>query len=692
MRTRGAANLVWALAVAVGTAASLTWVGAQGGAVVAIDPDDIGGTVTSANGPEAGVWVIAETNSLPTKFVRIVATDDQGRYVLPDLPAGDYEVFVRGYGLVDSPRQTAKPGQHLDLEGRVAPTPSAAAEYYPAAYWLALMKEAPPESVSGCLACHEIGNKGTREIPTSIVGQATSSVDAWMQRVYVGPEGPSMRSFFNRLGPDVHQLFADWTDGVANGDIPREVPPRPAGVERNVVISLWDWGTKYDGRTDAVASYAHDATHNANGKVYMVSRTNDVFAILDPVAHRVQQLTVPSNAQLRYTQTPSSPYWGDEPVWQRRAEPRSTAFGRDGRVWLTGILRERSERPAFCNSESNRFASYYPGGGGDGRQLLLFDSQSEAFTQIPDVCGNLDHNHFGPDEVLYFGGGNDTIWWLDVPTWDETHDAEASQGWCPAVVDTNADGLITEWTEPDEPADLSLDRRVAFGCYQPGVDENDPNGVVWCGNNESLTRIERGSNAPQSCRAEVYRPPTEVSGSGHAAIDENGVVWMIWRGSQHLTSFDRRKCEVTDGPGAATGDNCAEGWSVYRLDGPTYPNSDVQSLMTYLPQIDIQNTLGLGRNVPVYGTVNTDMLTAFVPETTEFVKLIVPYPMGFFSRSANGRIDDPNAGWKGRGLWSSFSSYTPWHVESGKQGPGPSTDGHGSHAVKFQVRPNPLAK
>ena len=218
MRTRGATNLVWALAVAVGTAASLTLVGAQGEAVVAIDPDDIGGTVTSANGPEAGVWVIAETSSLPTKFVRIVATDDQGRYLLPDLPGADYEVFVRGYGLVDSPRQTANPGQHLDLEAHVAPTPRAAADYYPAAYWLALMKEAPPESVSGCLACHEIGNKGTREIPAGIMAQATSSVDAWLQRVYVGPEGPMMRSFFNRLGPDVHQLFADWTDGVANGE------------------------------------------------------------------------------------------------------------------------------------------------------------------------------------------------------------------------------------------------------------------------------------------------------------------------------------------------------------------------------------------------------------------------------------------------------------------------------------------
>src|SRR5439155_18004139 len=99
-----------ALAVASALMASWTWVNAQQrtGAAVAIDPDDIGGVVTSAKGPEAGVWVIAETSDLPTKFARIVVTDDQGRYVLPDLPRASYQVFVRGYGLVDSAPVPAK--------------------------------------------------------------------------------------------------------------------------------------------------------------------------------------------------------------------------------------------------------------------------------------------------------------------------------------------------------------------------------------------------------------------------------------------------------------------------------------------------------------------------------------------------------------------------------------------------------
>src|SRR4051794_7553768 len=106
------------LAVAGVLAASFTWVNAQPrtAATVAIDPDDIGGVVTSTKGPEAGVWVIAETTELPTKFARMVVTDDRGRYLLPDLPRASYQVFVRGYGLLDSPRVAAKPGQHLDLQ------------------------------------------------------------------------------------------------------------------------------------------------------------------------------------------------------------------------------------------------------------------------------------------------------------------------------------------------------------------------------------------------------------------------------------------------------------------------------------------------------------------------------------------------------------------------------------------------
>ena len=95
--------------------------------VVAIDKDDIGGVVSGPNGPEAGVWVIAETSELPTKYAKMVVTDEQGRYVIPDLPTANYQVWVRGYGLVDSPKMRAKPGQQLNLAAVPAPNERAAA-------------------------------------------------------------------------------------------------------------------------------------------------------------------------------------------------------------------------------------------------------------------------------------------------------------------------------------------------------------------------------------------------------------------------------------------------------------------------------------------------------------------------------------------------------------------------------------
>ena len=137
-----------ALTLAIAGVIGILWIisGAGTGAVqqtgnaVRIDNDDIGGVVTGPRGPEAGVWVIAETTDLPTRFSRTVVTDDQGRYLLPDLPKANYSVWVRGYGLVDSSKVQSAPGRTLNLTALTAPNPRAAAEYYPAAYWYSLVQ------------------------------------------------------------------------------------------------------------------------------------------------------------------------------------------------------------------------------------------------------------------------------------------------------------------------------------------------------------------------------------------------------------------------------------------------------------------------------------------------------------------------------------------------------------------------
>jgi hypothetical protein len=107
---------------------------------IRIGDNDLGGAVTSADGPEAGVWVIAETTELPTKFAKIVVTDDQGGYVIPDLPKANYSIWVRGYGLVDSPKVPTTAGKVLNLNALTAPSAAEAAQYYPAIYWYAMLK------------------------------------------------------------------------------------------------------------------------------------------------------------------------------------------------------------------------------------------------------------------------------------------------------------------------------------------------------------------------------------------------------------------------------------------------------------------------------------------------------------------------------------------------------------------------
>jgi hypothetical protein len=153
---------------------------------VSLDDDDLGGVVSGPNGPEAGVWVIAETTDLPTKYAKSVVTDERGRYVLPDLPRATYSIWVRGYGLVDSPKVRSAPGRALDLTATPAPDAKAAAAYYPAIYWYSMLKIPDaaqfagggdiPEKLTqvdwlkqmkniGCIGCHQLGQGSTRTIP-----------------------------------------------------------------------------------------------------------------------------------------------------------------------------------------------------------------------------------------------------------------------------------------------------------------------------------------------------------------------------------------------------------------------------------------------------------------------------------------------------------------------------------------------
>ena len=347
------------------------------------------------------------------------------------------------------------------------------------------------------------------------------------------------------------------------------------------------------------------------------------------------------------------------------------------------------QQPAFCaGDKANKFGKYYPFKQ-SGKQVAAYDTKTQKFDYV-DTCFSVDHNEMSHDNFIYYGSNN-AVGWIDMDTWDKTHDAEKSQGWCPAVVDTNGDGRISPpWTEPDQPVDPTKDHRVTFGCYSIGVNEKD--GSIWCSGigseQKRLMRLVKGPNPPETCRAEIYEPPKgqpiELVGTGGVQVDANGVVYDAWRVSGHFTAFDRSKCKSTKDPNA-DGHSCPEGWSIYRnTNEPTYANSEYKSTEAYLLHMDRPDTLGFGKDAPIYATTNTDSFEVFSPSTKQFTTLRVPYPHGFFSRAGTPRIDNPNTGWKGKSFWASYATYASWHIEGGK--------GSLPKAVKFQMRPSPLAK
>lgn len=725
---------------------------------VPIDPGDISGVVTSPKGLEAGVWVIAETTELPTKFVKIVVTDDQGRYLLPDLPKATYQVWVRGYGLVDSAAVPGTPGNRLNLAAVVAPTPKDAAQYYPAVYWLSLIKvpdksefpmkatpmppykgqtaglgpasggsimpvaqkqgsnTASPQAVpneealallpivnqeqwidvmkQGCQQCHQLGDSLTRDLTHLERFNFKSPEEAWATRIHFGQAGTERMS--DTLPRFVDQeraikMFADWTNRIAAGELP-STPPRPEGVERNVVITMWDWGKTSGHPHDEISTDKRHPTVNANGLVYGADYNDDDLLWVDPVANASGAIRVPTLAD-RSAMRPTwpkeiavpSPVYGNRVLWTGVGGPHNPMMDEKGRVWVTSNIRPPGD-PDFCKAGSDSpFAKYFPMNSA-GKQAAVYDPETKQFTPI-DTCFNTHHLQFGydKDNTLFFSPpGGQAFGWLNTRVFEETGDAKKAQGWCPAYLDSNGDGKI----------DPAVDKRIPVNGY--GAIVNPADGSVWFATTGPLPghllRMTLGSNPPTTCMAEVYEPPFDnpkkpaVNGYTPRGvdIDRNGVIWTALSGSGHLASFDRRKCKVLNGP-TATGQHCPEGWTLYATPGPKMKGvtDDGSADFQYYNWVDQFDTLGLGDNIPIVTGTSSDSLQAFNPSTKKWTIMRVPYPMGFFSRGMDGRIDNPNGGWKGRGVWATYGPDMTWHIEGGA--------GTKNKLVKFQIRPNPLA-
>ena len=692
----------------------------QGGATVPVGANELGGVVRSASGTEAGVWVIAETTDLPTKYAKIVVTDDQGRYLIPGLPKAQYSVWVRGYGLADSPKVRTAPGKRLDLTAVLAPSAAAAAEYYPAIYWYSML-HVPEKSefpgtgadasgnginpdvktqeqwlnivkTNGCYGCHAIGTKAMRTISKEL-GEFKSSADAWQRRIQSGQALTQMTTALGRMGaPRALKLFADWTDRIAAGELPMSKPTRPQGVERNVVLTMWDWAGPKDYLHDEISTDKRNPRLNPNGLIYgATEESTDLFPVLDPVNHRVTQIKMtvrdPNTPSSKQSPMLPSPFWGEERIWDSQTSMHNPMFDEKGRVWFTSRVRA-PENPAFCKRGSDHpSAKQFPVDQAN-RHLSVYDPKTGKITLI-STCFPTHHLVFAEDanNTLWASAGgpqSGVLGWLDRKKFDETADEIASQGWTALVLDTNGNGKRDEYVEPNATVDPTKDKRIVAAFY--GIAVNPGDGTIWgtvLGFPGYVIRVNPGPNPSATALTEIYEPPLPGYGPRGMDIDRNGVVWTPLA-SGHMASFDRRRCKgPLNGPNA-TGKHCPEGWTLYPFPGPQLANvketgSAEASYYTWVDQFD---TFGLGTNVPIATGNANESLLALV--NGRFVNLRVPYPLGFYTKWMDGRIDDPAAGWKGKGLWATVSTRAPFHMEGGK--------GTTSKVIKFQLRPDPLAR
>ena len=693
---------------------------------VAVGEHDLGGTVSGPHGPEAGVWVVAETTELPTRYAKVVVTDDRGRYLIPDLPQARYSVWARGYGLVDSAKQTSAPGRTMDITAVPAPSEAAAADYYPGVYWYSMMRipaksEFPGTGPEGngipevmkaqsywidtlknsCQSCHALGTRGVRTVPKEHK-ENDDAATAWARRTQSGQAMGNMAVTLARMGPDkAYALLGDWTDRIAKGELPFAKPPRPQGLERNVVITMWDWASSKHYVHDAVSSDKRDPTVNANGPIYgSPEESTDLVPVLDPISNTASTVRHPyldpaTPSSLDLPRGPSV-YWGDEPIWDGHTSIHNPMMDEKGRVWFTARLRPPAANPEFCRKGSDHPSAKVVPLGESARQLSMYDPKTRKWTLI-NTCFTTHHLYFAndADRTLWTSAGgpqSGVVGWLNTRKLEETGDAAAAQGWTPLIIDTNGNGKRDDWVEADQPLDPAKDKRIMAAFY--GVQPSPVDDSIWgqsMGVGFSridqpgyIIRLTPGANPSQTALAEVYLPPDEGYGPRGIDLDLDGVVWTVLS-SGHMASFDRRKCKgPLNGPAAATGKHCPEGWTLYRFPGPQFRDvSDPGSAdHAYYIWVDRYNTLGLGVNVPIASTNGGESLLALVGE--KFVNLRVPYPMGFFTKNVDGRIDDAGAGWKGRGLWTTSGTRAVFHGEGGREAQ--------PKVFKLQVRPDPLAR
>ncbi|MDP9095125.1 MAG: carboxypeptidase-like regulatory domain-containing protein [Pseudomonadota bacterium] len=713
--TCGLAGAVAARAQTTDTSANVLSVGAA----------DIGGIVSGRTGPEAGVWVIAETLDLPTRYAKIVVTDDAGRYVIPDLPQANYKVWVRGYGLVDSERIDGKPGQTVNLTASLAPSQATAAKHYPGMYWYSMLTIPGADQFPGtgdkgngipefmanqgnwidliknsCQSCHALGSENIRSPHVKELGEFANSTEMWTRRIQSGQAMVRMATYMNRIGPNKGlSLFADWTDRVAEGELPFAKPERPTGLERNMVVTEWAWASPTHYMHDAISTDKRDPRVNANGYIYgSPEESTDLVPVLDPVTNKTWNVAhpyLPGTPSVVDDPHGPSVFWGEEPIWDGHTSNHNLIIDSENRVWFAARVREPAN-PDWCKAGGDHPSAKVTPLNESVRHFSLYDPKTGKFELIP-TCFTTQHLYFGHDKdnTLWASAGFASfpaVGWLNTRKYLETHDAKSAQGWAPLIVDVPGWGKRGPYAELKEPVDPSRQKRVQAGFY--GVQSSPADDTIWGQSMDSgfsaidgqpgyIIHFIPGADPTNTALSELFQPPPGSWGPRGIDIDSKGVVWTTLS-SGHLASFDRSKCQAPlTGTKAATGEQCYEGWTLYRFPGPQFVGVDNQGSANhaYYVWVDRLNTFGLGNDVPLAMTNGGEAITALVDG--KMVQFHVPYPAGFFTKNVDGRIDDPNTGWKGRGLWTTSGTRTVFHNETGK--------GEQPRVFHIQLRPDPLA-
>ena len=355
---------------------------------------------------------------------------------------------------------------------------------------------------NGCIGCHQLGQLATRTIPEFHMKAAKNNYeDAWVHRTQSGQAGENMTTIAaGQLGGMPYKYLADWTERVANGELPFAKPTRPQGVERNIVVTLRDWHNPKQYLHDLISTDKRYPTVNGYGPLYGSSEhAGNDMPILDPVKNVATNFVLPTTADMPLALGPGnagsvhilgpSAYWGTEDIWDSKANNHNSMLDRKGRVWLAATG-HKPDNPDFCKKGSTHPSAVEFPLNSTNRRVTMYDPKTGKYTAY-QTCFGSHHLQFGFDanDTLWMstGGGGGNVGWINTKMLDETGDIEKSQGWTALVVDTNGNGQRDEYTEPGKPLEpeqgyadrrdllrhhAEPDRRIGVGhlARQPGRD------------------------------------------------------------------------------------------------------------------------------------------------------------------------------------------------------------------------------